>query len=311
MTRRTAAKKNQPQPPLKSILKPSAAENTIENEKNEEETLTDATDADLTDTVITKSLLKELFEKNYKKIVNEFNKTIESLKSQLDEVEARATNAEKKIKLLETENQKLKEVLNSTSNTANANANAINALEERIEDRTNRQLRKTMVFRGVPENDNETWDDTKSLLAAEIAKVLNTEETDAEEMSERVHEAEEMLERVHRAAPNPHYKGSAPRPIFAAFNYWPDTVEVIDKFREHNINNDNDNKVTADYKYGPLTTKRRSLAMLERKKLKESNAIVAGYVAFPARLMVKTSNRQGSKYKLHKDFSKEKVQFKK
>ena len=301
MTRRTA-KKNQQQP-LKSILKPSAAENTIENEENEEETPTDAMDADVTDTVITKSLLKELFEKNYKKIVNEFNKTIESLKSQLDEVESRATNAEKKIKLLETENQKLKEALNSTSNTANANANAINALEERIEDRTNRQLRKTMVFRGVPEEDdsNETWDDTKSLLAAEIAKVLNTEES----------EAVEMLERVHRAAPNPHYKGSAPRPIFAAFNYWPDTVEVIDKFRQQNINSDNDNKVTADYKYGPLTTKRRSLAMLERKKLKDTNAIVAGYVAFPARLMVKTSNRQGSKYKLHKDFSKEKVQFKK
>ena len=94
MTRRTA-KKNQQQP-LKSILKPSAAENTIENEENEEETPTDATDADVTDTVITKSLLKELFEKNYKKIVNEFNKTIESLKSQLDEVESRATNALKK-----------------------------------------------------------------------------------------------------------------------------------------------------------------------------------------------------------------------
>ena len=121
-----------------------------------------------------RSLLKELFEKNYKKIVNEFNKTIESLKSQLDEVEARAINAEKKIKLLETENQKLKEVLNSTSNTANANANAINALEERIEDRTNRQLRKTMVFRGVPEKDNETWDDTKSLLAGQRLQKYST-----------------------------------------------------------------------------------------------------------------------------------------
>ena len=59
-----------------------------------------------------------------------------------------------------------------------------------------------------------------------------------------------------------------------------------------------------------MTSKRRSLDMLERKKLKDNNEIVSGYVAFPARLMVKTSNRQGSKYKLHKDFSKEKVSFK-
>ena len=156
-----------------------------------------------------------------------------------------------------------------------------------------------MVFRGVEEEENETWDDTKSLLAAEIAKV--TEGVDAIE-------AEELLERVHRAAPNTNYKGSAPRPIFAAFYSWPDTVKVIDNFRNQNIAKKT--TVTADYKYGPMTSKRRSLAMLERKTLKDNNEIVSGYVAFPARLMVKTSNRQGSKYKLHRDFSKEKVSFK-
>ena len=85
-------------------------------------------------------------------------------------------------------------------------------------------------------------------------------------------------------------------------------MKVIDNFRNQNIAKKT--TVTADYKYGPLTSKRRSLAMLERKKLKDNNEIVSGYVAFPARLMVKTSNREGSKYKLHKDFSKEKVSFK-
>ena len=285
MTKRTS-KKSQQQ--LNSIP---------EKEENEETPIEDVNDSGTNQ--ITKALLTDLLDKQYKKIVTEFNKTIETLKTQLDEVENRATNAEKKIKYLETENQKLKEALQAASTTASKNEQLINAVEERIEDRTNRQLRRTMVFRGVEEEENETWDDTKSLLAAEIAKV--TEGVDE-------FEAEEMLERVHRAAPNTNYKGSAPRPIFAAFYSWPDTVKVIDNFRSQNIAKQT--TVTADYKYGPMTSKRRSLAMLERKKLKDNNEIVSGYVAFPARLMVKTSNRQGSKYKLHKDFSKEKVSFK-
>ena len=53
--------------------------------------------------------------------------------------------------------------------------------------------------------------------------------------------------------------------------------------------------------YGPLTSERRRLAMKERKILKDNNDIVSGYVAFPAKLMVKkTSN---GKYQCHKDFS--------
>ena len=42
--------------------------------------------------------------------------------------------------------------------------------------------------------------------------------------------------------------------------------------------------------------------MQERKSLKESNAIIAGYVSFPARLMVK--EKKDGKYFCIKDFSK-------
>ena len=107
MTRRTS-KKSQQQ--LKSIL---------EKEENEETPIVDVNDSGTNQ--ITKALLTDLLDKQYKKIVTEFNKTIETLKSQLDKAENRATNAEKKIKYLETENQKLKEALHAASTTARKN----------------------------------------------------------------------------------------------------------------------------------------------------------------------------------------------
>ena len=64
-------------------------------------------------------------------------------------------------------------------------------------------------------------------------------------------------------------------------------------------------KLSVDYKYGPMTTKRRSLAFQERRKLINSKEAISAYVAYPARLMIKTM--QNGKYTLAKDFSKVKV----
>ena len=56
-----------------------------------------------------------------------------------------------------------------------------------------------------------------------------------------------------------------------------------------------------------MTTRRRNMALAERKRLKEAGELVSGYVAFPAKLMVK---KHGDKeYKLHTDFSRSKVEW--
>ena len=41
-------------------------------------------------------------------------------------------------------------------------------LEEKLEDRTNRQLRQTIVVKGIPEK--EKWTDTRNLLAKHVSK---------------------------------------------------------------------------------------------------------------------------------------------
>ena len=178
------------------------------------------------------------------------------------------------------------------------NSNHIKLIEERIEERTNRQLRKTLVFRGIPEKSSEgaepgqpeTWAETEAILAKEIAKHC--------ELPEDV--ASGLVERAHRSAPNPRYKGTGPRPIFAALYDWKKSELCKEKFKEKNIAKAF--SITCDQKCGPLTQMRRNLAMQERKSLKESNAIIAGYVSFPARLMVK--EKKDGKYFCIKDFSK-------
>ena len=64
--------------------------------------------------------------------------------------------------------------------------------------------------------------------------------------------------------------------------------------------------IRADYKYGPLTTKRRSEALKVRKELKEKNIITKGFIKYPARLFVIYTGE--SQYKSYQDFSKMEVE---
>ena len=159
-----------------------------------------------------------------------------------------------------------------------------------MEDRTCRQLRKTLVFHNIPESESETWDETERKVAKAIADVCDIP----------VKEAADNLERVHRSAPNPRYKGNAPRKIFAALYDWKFSERCKSEFKTKNI--EQSSKIICEQMYGPITRARRNLAMQERKRMKADGEIVSGYVDFPARLMVKTS-RDG-KYSCIKDFSK-------
>jgi len=229
--------------------------------------------------------------------------TLSSIEASIERVTSIAENALALVKKLEADVSALKTGNAALKKKVDANEKDFNtrmtALEEKVEERTNRQLRKTIVIKGVPEKPKdqtpETWEESRVKIANEIAKVC----TDVSE-----DDAYMMIERAHRSSPNPHYTGNDPRPIFAAVAFWPDTVKITDAFRAKNIE-DKHHKVKVDYKYGPLTTKRRSLAMQERRKMKDNREIVSAFVAYPARLMVKRPGE--TKYSLAKDFSKVKV----
>ena len=223
---------------------------------------------------------------------------VETLKTENDNIKKQSEMNKSNLESLKGENNSLKSKIVKLENEQSK-------LADEIEDRTNRQLRKTMVFRGIPEEsvrrdpDNEqsemrkeNWEETEELLAKSISDICD---------DTSISNARDMLERVHRSAPNARYRGSGPRPIFAAFRDWKDAEYVKKQFRI------NDTAFRCDTKYGPRTSMRRDLAMKERKRLKDMGVITSGYVDFPARLMVRDSNQRGTKYYLKRDFSKDTV----
>ena len=204
-----------------------------------------------------------------------------------------AANAQKLAEKLKAELDKEK----AETNKLKTEVSRIEKLEEKLEERTNRQLRKTLVFKGIPlKNRQETWQETEEVLREHIAEIydVNYEDTDG------------IIERCHRSAPNKNYKGKNPQPIFAAIYDWKECEKLVDNFRKNNIA-DRSSQIQCEYKYGPMTTRRRNMALVERKRLKESGELVSGYVAYPAKLMVK--KRGEKEYKLHMDFSRSKVEW--
>ena len=175
-------------------------------------------------------------------------------------------------------------------------------LSEEIESRTNRQLRRTLIFRNIPETkEDETYAEVKELLAQTIGSCTNISKE----------EAFAGIERAHREAKRERSNREGKRKIFVAFLNWELPQRILDEFRKKNIE-DRSFNIYAEQMYGPLTSQRRNLAFQLRKALKDEGTITSGFVAFPARLMVNKAgelDRNGRKiYKQHSNFSSHKVE---
>ena len=175
-------------------------------------------------------------------------------------------------------------------------------MKEELESRTNRQMRRTLVFRNIPERkDDESYAEVKVLLGEIISSYTNIPKE----------EAISGIERAHREAKRDGSPRQGKRKIFAAFLNWELPQSILDQFKKRSIN-DRAFDIYVDQMYGPLTTARRNLAFQTRKQLKESGAITSGFVDFPAKLMVNHAgdiDRNGKKiYKPHTNFSSYKIE---
>ena len=187
----------------------------------------------------------------------------------------------------------------------------VKQLAENIEDRTNRQLRETLVFKNIPEEGEEDYKDTKELLATTISEHCDGVSYDfALSQIKRAHR-----ESGHRRNGQDEHPREGKRLIYAAFHSWDLCQQIIETFREKCIQ-DRDFVIAADQKYGPKTSKRRQLAFQLRKQLKDSGEITSGFVEFPAKLMVNRpgetidNGRNGGRkkvYRLHTNFSRHDV----
>ena len=203
----------------------------------------------------------------------------------VEELTERTTQLTERIIALETRLQSTENDSSAASIIAPDLEKRLCGIEELIEERTNRQLRKTLVIRGVPESDNERWVDTEKILTDNLCKILNV----------ALVEAQSSIDRCHGGGNLEYYKkNSKPRPIFAAMHSWKKCEEIIWRSRKQR-------NVYVDYKFGYLTTMRRNLALKRRRELLNSGELSKAHVAYPARLMGLKGNDK--RYKLIEDFS--------
>ena len=171
----------------------------------------------------------------------------------------------------------------------------VNDLRERLEERTNRSLRNTLVFKGVPSSkslrDKETWEETSELLAEHIERVSGKKM--------KRDEARAVIERAHRGRFRDHQKVAD---IYVAITDWREAEKIKDFFKFRKNAGDG---IFCDQKYGPLTSWRRNEALKLRKDLKDEGKIVSGYVKYPAKLFVKKT--EYGDYDIYRDFSNDVV----
>jgi len=175
------------------------------------------------DQVSDDELTKENIESILKKLKQTENNIKGTLKSEITNLKNEITELKTEILSLQTEKETLqtqyenlkkqseidKKSLTKVIQDTKENKNKLTdyqttncSIIEYAEDRVNRQLRKTLIFKGIPEktrdqqeeNKKETWDETADILATNISEICQDIDYD---------EAWNMVERCHRSRPSP------------------------------------------------------------------------------------------------------------
>ena len=163
-------------------------------------------------------LIKEDLLKSFEKIHAELSA---SLQSAVDE----ATSAKKMAAENADEILRLKSTVESLVAANKAQSTETNKLCERIEERTNRQLRNTLVIKGIEEPSHEkSWNDTRQVLADVLAENLNLPIPVT------------IFERAHRS----HFSGrngekAGKRDIFVRLHDWNDSERLKEDVRKLRI----------------------------------------------------------------------------
>ena len=151
------------------------------------------------------------------------SKAISALESLIDRNTDTINSLISRVDSLEEENKLLKgEITTEITNNFNKQ---VDEFSEKIESRTNRQLRETLVIKGVPEVENEDCEKTTEILATVISQNGNIQ----------YQNARNLIKRSHREQPNDKRNGH--RYIFAAMYSWKFCEDLKKTFRLKNVSN--------------------------------------------------------------------------
>ena len=182
----------------------------------------------------------------------------------------------------------------------------IDMLEREIDDLRNQSMRKTLVFRGLPEKAEgaDTWENVRKFLL----KFLALYDPEFARLSiDRAHHSARKIDPRKSKSPRP-------RPVFAEFVSWQDASRVLTmaakigktpyEFEGHEY------KISVEQMVSKSVMEKRQTALKVRKYLMNENPNWLASLRFPAILMVKESKEtQYRKYNIKDDVIKKANEF--
>jgi len=164
----------------------------------------------------------------------------------------------------------------------NSQVNKNKDLSRTLDDQVNRNLRKTLIFRGISGTSDESWSKTSDKLAKFLSDI------DCNHLS--VNEVLHDIDRAHRPNTNevtPNANRNSPPPIFVQFNTWKSAQYYMKSVIDYNKNLRNREEATVfvDQMYSRDVTARRKSAIELRKELKKNGDKSKMFIKFPAILM--------------------------
>lgn len=230
---------------------------------------------------VTLDAIKDLLTQQKHDIVREFNIKFTEMKIELKQVRLIADEAISKTSATQSEVDQLKsDVL--------ALQEANKSMMADLDDQINRSMRSTLIFKGIKDEPNESWENTEQILTEVIVRHLKMNANNVADMLERVHRGKTSSER------------NGPPYIFAKFYSWKDSEQVKTGFADANRTHPK-MQIRVEQMYSKLVTARRNTAMLARKQLLLDGTITNGYLSYPATLMVKKSKTE-KQYKRFKSY---------
>ena len=124
--------------------------------------------------------IKKLLESHKNDIISQINSKFDMLIADIDQIRDVAHMAETKATRNITEIEELKSEMSSLRD-------ANKALEDSLEDQINRGLRSTLIFKGIKEEHNESWEQTEEHLIYVIIRHTKLHRDAVEPMIERAH----------------------------------------------------------------------------------------------------------------------------
>ena len=168
----------------------------------------------------------------------------------------------------------------------------VKELEDQVEDQTNRNMRSTLIIKGIKEDKNEkNWDDATNALVRNLTSIFDWDPDILHADIERCHRGRKEAE-----ARNEDNRNQQPRPIYVKFHSWKAAEQIRRKIIS--ANKEKRTRIIVSHMFSKKTTKRMNEQLEIRKHLLNENKDWRAVVKFPGILLIKKSgDADFSRYK--------------